>query len=338
MKRFVRVLVLLLVLAAVAWVGPRFLQPPAIEVVHPTRGMAVQAVYATGTVEASVMMPIAARVSARLVELNVDEAAKVKKDDVLARLEDDDLQHSIEAARARAKLAREEYDRKATLLKQGFATRQAFDQSKSELQAAQAGLSKAEDEARYLKLVAPADGVIIKRDGEIGQMITAGTEVFWLSVEAPLRISAEVDEEDIAQVKAGQKVLIRADAFPGQVFHGQVQAITPKGDPIARSYRVRVALDAQTPLQIGMTAETNIIIAERSDALLLPSSAVLQDKIWRVENQKLTQQKVEIGVRGPEKTEVLDGLSDGDLVVLKPTSELRAGAAPRTLLVSPPTP
>jgi multidrug efflux pump subunit AcrA (membrane-fusion protein) len=86
-----------------------------------------------------------------------------------------------------------------------------------------------------------------------------------------------VDEEDIAQVRPGQEVLIRADALAGQTFRGQVLAVTPKGDPVARSYRVRISLPADTPLMIGMTTETNIVLRRSDNALLVSVGAVQQD-------------------------------------------------------------
>jgi len=138
--------------------------------------------------------------------------------------------------------------------------RTAYDRAKADWEKARAAAAQAAALAGYLQLVAPADGTIIRRDGEIGQMIGANQTVFWLSCCAPLRISAEVDEEDIAQVRPGQEVLIRSDAYPGRLFHGKVQAVTPKGDPVARSYRVRISLTADTPLMIGMTTETNIVL------------------------------------------------------------------------------
>ena len=73
----------------------------------------------------------------------------------------------------------------------------------------------------------------------------------------------EIDEEDIPLVSPGQQVLIGADAFPDRVFEGRVQEITPKGDPIARSFRVRIALSGDTPLRTGMTADCNILIDRR---------------------------------------------------------------------------
>jgi membrane fusion protein, multidrug efflux system len=313
----------------------RWLWSP-VDVVHPMRGTAVQAVYATGTVEATVMMPIASRVAARLMELNVDEGIKVTKGQVLAQLEDEDLQNSIEQLQAREELAQKTYERNAALVKQDSVSKQVYDQSKSDFEAAQAATRAAQAQAGYLKLLAPADGLIIKRDGEVGQMIPANEPVFWLSCCAPLRISAEVDEEDIAQVKADQPVLIRADAFAGQIFHGNVQAITPKGDPVARSYRVRVEFAEDTPLQIGMTVETNIVTGEHKDALLLPGSAVSQGKVWVVKNKRLVHQPVTEGARGPTETEIINGVTDDDLVVLKPDAALQAGRKIRPRLVELP--
>jgi RND family efflux transporter MFP subunit len=305
-----------------------------IETVHPVRGPAVQAVYATGTVEATVMMPIAARNTARLIELNADEGSAVRKDQVLAQLEDKDLQKSIEELQAREKLAAKNYARKAALARQGYETRAALDQALADLDAAKSATARAAAAADYMKLTAPADGLVIKRDGEIGQMIPANQPVFWISCCAPLRINAEVDEEDIAEVKLGQEVLIRADAFPGKVFSGKVQSITPKGDPVARSYRVRINFTEDTPLQIGMTAETNIIISARENALLLPNSAFLNNnKVWLLRKGVLAEQTVKTGAKGPEKTEILSGIAAEDEIILKPKPEMTPGQRMRTKLV-----
>jgi multidrug efflux system membrane fusion protein len=136
-----------------------------------------------------------------------------------------------------------------------------------------------------------------------------------MSCCAPLRISSEVDEEDIPEVKVGQNVLIRADAFPGRVFKGLVKSITPKGDSVARSYRVRIELGEETPLMIGMTAETNIILRETKNALLLPTSAVREGKVQRVNGRNVEEIPVTIGANGAEKVEILEGLTKDDTVV-----------------------
>ncbi|MCC6954439.1 MAG: efflux RND transporter periplasmic adaptor subunit, partial [Deltaproteobacteria bacterium] len=248
-----------------------------------TRGIAVQAVYATGTVEPEVMLPIATRGSARLLELRVDEGMSVEAGQLLARLENDDLRSSLAALRAKEQFARSEFERNAGLVKQGAISQQAYSRASSDWEAAKAASAQAAAMVGYMDLSSPAAGKIIRRDGEIGQLIPANQPVFWLSVSSPLRITAEVDEEDISLVKPGQNVAIRADAFPGQVFQGTLKSITPKGDPIARSYRVRVSLADGTPLQIGMTAEINVIVAERENAWLLPTSSLKAGFVWVVE-------------------------------------------------------
>jgi len=316
-----------IVLAMLAAAGAAYWldMPVTVAVVHPTRGPAVEAVYATGTVEATIMMPIAARVTARLVGIDVDEPATVKKGQVLARLEDQDLQSSLEQLRAQERFAQQDFERNAKLLQIGGVARAVYEKSKADWDAAKAAVAQAASVANFTKLVAPADGRIIRRDGEIGQLIPANQPVFWLSQRAPLRVAAEVDEEDIARVKIGQDVLIRADAFPGKIFQGRVQQITPKGDPVARSYRVRIELPEDTPLLIGMTAETNIVITRHDDALLLPASAVKNDAVWTVEDGKLAKRKVTVGITAPDRVEIAAGIGSNDTIVRDPVPALRAG-------------
>jgi multidrug efflux system membrane fusion protein len=306
---------------AAYWFGT----PSSVTVVHPRRGPAVQAVYATGTVEPTVMVPISAHSMARLVELDVDEGQRVVKGQVLARLEDDDLRRAVEVTEAEERYTKAELDRLAVLVERQVVARSAYDRAKADWEKARAAAARAAAEAGYLQMVAPADGTVIRRDGEIGQMIGANQTVFWLYSNAPLRISAEVDEEDIAQVRPGQEVLIRSDALPGQTFHGQVQAVTPKGDPIARSYRVRISLPTGTPLMIGMTTETNIILRQSDHALLLPAASVQQDTVWRAEDGRVFPQKVTIGAKGATEFEILEGVGDGDWIVAAPSPSLRVG-------------
>jgi len=304
---------------------------PTVEVLQATRGPAVEAVYATGTVEASVMLPISARGTARLMELNADEGQKVSKGDVLARLEDSDLQKVLDELRAREVFLQKDYQRKASLAEQGYETKAVVDQARAEWDAIKASIARAAAEAGYTQLLAPADGKVIRRDGEIGQMIAANQTVFWLSCCAPLRVSAEVDEEDIARVAPGQEVLIRADAFPEETFRGTVQAITPKGDPVARSYRVRIGFEADNPLQIGMTAENNIIISEKENVLLLPNTSIDNGHVWVVTTGgELQKTAVKTGIKGIEQTEILSGITEADNVVVTPAEEFVSGTPVHT--------
>lgn len=293
--------------------------------VTPQTGPAVQAVYASGSVEPTVMLPIAPRTGAHLVALLSDEGAEVQKGDVLAQLEDTDVQKAIEELSAKLDLAQKEFNRKNALKKTGAISKQALDTARSNLNAAKAALEQAQAQQDYLRLTAPEDGRIIKRDGEVGEFIPTGQAVFWMECCAPMRITVDVDEEDIPLVAVGQRVIISADAYADETFEGHVDAITPMGDSVSRSYRVRIGLAGDTPLMTGMTAEANIITRQDDNALLIPATAVRGGKVWVVENGKASIRKIKIGAQNDGAVEVLEGLSKDEAVLEKADPEITEG-------------
>lgn len=325
-------------LAAVVWRE----WPVRIEAAQPTRGPAIEAVYATGVVEPTVMMPVAPRAGGRLAALQADEGAKVKRGQVLARIESADLEHTVQEMRARESLARTQYERTRDLVAQKFVSPAELDRARMELQAARAAAERARAQRDYNLLLAPADGLVLRRDGEIGQFIPAGQAVFTLACCAPLRVAAEVDEEDIVRVTVGQKVTLRGDALPRQVFDGEVAEITPKGDPVARSYRVRIRFAEPTAVETagvrsGMTMDANLIVARRDGVLLVPNRALHGNEVWVLNDGRLRKRSVKPGLAGSERTEITAGLTEGDTVVLSPADGLREGRR-ASLSAAPPAP
>jgi RND family efflux transporter MFP subunit len=288
----------------------------------PVTGPAVQAVYATGTVEASLMIPISPKIGARLMTLEVDEGSRVEAGQTLAQLEDADMQQNVSELEARANLTQKDLARAQKLAKTGAISKEALDSATANAAAATASLERAKAELGYLKLFAPEAGTVIRRDGEIGGQIAAGTPVFWMTGGDAMRIETEVDEEDIGLVQPGQKVVIRADAFPNRVFEGEVQSITPKGDPISRSYRVRVSLEQNSPLMIGMTAETNIITQEKDAAMMVPATSVKGNEVLKIKDGKAVASPVTTGIKTPDAVEIVEGVSEGDAVAVKFDSTL----------------
>ena len=317
MKKKIILIILFLTCFGIGAAAPRFLLVKNATTITPHRGQAIDVIYATGTVEPTIMVPIATRTTAHLIELSADEGQKVKKGDILARLEDSDVQAAIADLTARLSFADGDYRRKQDLYKAKAISRDILDSSKSNFESLTAQLDKAKAEASYLTLTAPADGLIIKRDGEVGELIPASHPIFTMSCCAPLRITAEVDEEDIPQVKAGQDVLIQSDAFPDKIFHGKISAITPKGDPIARSYRVRISLDDKdTPLMIGMTAETNIVLQKKENALLLPINSIgKNNQVQSVDNGEIRHLSIKTGIKDAKNIEIISGISGTEKII-----------------------
>lgn len=310
------------VLAAAGLLAYWRLGPTPVTVVQPVRGPAIEAIYATGSVEPSVMLPIASRVPGTLAQLAVDEGSVVHRGQVLARLEDTDLRSTVDEQAARARYATENFERTEDLLRRGFISQGELDRARSDREAADAALARARTQRDFTSLVAPADGVIIRRDGEIGQYLSAGQALFTMSCCAPLRVAVEVDEEDILRVHVGQKALLHLDALPGTVLEGSVAQITPKGDPVSRSYRVRIGLADTAAVKVGMTVDANLIVAEHEGALLVPTAAVQNGAVWTVRAGRLARQAVRTGIVGAERTEILDGLDAAAQVVALPSDAL----------------
>lgn len=303
--------------------------PVPVSVVTPSRGPAVDAIYATGTVEPTVMLPIAPRTGGRIVDLNADEGDTVRKGQVLARLDDADLRSTVEELEARAAYAQAQHERIGNLVRQGFMAKAESDRTRAEAEAAAAAVRRARSQRDFMSLMAPENGLIIKRDGERGQFIPAGQAVFFLSCCAPLRVTAEVDEEDISRVTEGQKAVLHADALPGQVFDARVVEVTPKGDPVSRSYRVRLRLADPARFRVGMTVDVNLVVAERANVLLVPSTAVKDKAVWVVRDGRLHRQAVATGVSGAGRTEIASGLGDDAQVVDAPGADLEEGRRAR---------
>jgi membrane fusion protein (multidrug efflux system) len=319
--KVVSLLVLLLFVAAGIFY---FQKPPSVMVAHPSRGQAIEAVYATGTVESSITIRIATERAARLIALTADENMKVKAGQPLARFDDAELQASLQEMRIRQRNAENHVSRMEKLYQRGSTSIELLEQARTDADAAKAVTQRLQAQVNSLTLLSPVEGEIIRRDGEVGDYFSVNQPVFYLSkANVPLRLVVDVDEEDIPAVQPGQPVLITTDAFSGQVFHATVSDITPKGDAVTRSYRVRVILPASLPFLIGMTAEANIITAQRDNALLLPNSALINNSVWLFKADKAVQQPVKIGAKSADKTEITEGLSEQDLLIVDPPLSLK---------------
>jgi membrane fusion protein, multidrug efflux system len=306
---------------------------PTITAVQVTRGSAAEIVYATGAVEPETWSRSTPLVRGRIVERCRCEGKAVKSGDLLARLDDKEAVATLNDLRALEDFQRREFDRQAQLLARGVATSQAYQKAESDLARIRAQIAAQAQRLEYYKLVAPMDGTVLKEDGEIGDMVEPGTILYRIGLEKPLWVVAEVNEEDIPRVRIGQKSLLRTDAFANQVLPGVVKQITPAGDPIAKTFRVRISLPDDTPLRVGMSVETNIISREKQDVILVPTNAVVNNSVFIIENGRPHRRKVEIGIRGTGLAEVVDGLAEGEVVASPATANIKDGSRVRSQIV-----
>jgi RND family efflux transporter MFP subunit len=325
-RRWHRLAVAALVLAAAA-AGAWYALGGVTTVVasRPERGPAVEAVYATGAVEPTYWAKVASTQVGRIAAIAVKEGDKVKIDDVLMRLDDREAKARLAELEAKERFLAADVARMAQLAQRDFASQQAWQRTTSDHAAAVAATAQARQRLADLTLLAPLDGEILRLDGNVGEVLRSGDVAVWIGQREPMRIEAEVDEEDIPKVQRGQKVLVKADAWPSKVFTAQVTSLTPKGDPVSKNYRVRITLDPGQPLHIGMTAEVNIIVRETKDALLVPFGALRGEAVFVVEGARVRRRPVKAGIVGTAKVEILEGVKETELVVADPPVNLKDG-------------
>jgi RND family efflux transporter MFP subunit len=320
-------LLVLVALAALLVAGYWLLSRPERVAVAPVvRGDAAEIVYATGVVEPRSWAKVAPLVRERIVELCDCEGERVARGDELARLDDREPQSTLEELVARQRFTLRELDRLRDLASRNVTTLQELERAESEAAQLEALIAGQRTRLESYVLRSPSDGVVLRQDGEVGEIAEPGTVLFWVGQPRPLRIVADVNEEDVPRVAVGQRTLLSADAFPGQALEAWVASITPKGDPVSKTYRVRFDLPEDTPLMIGMTVEVNVVVRVSEDALLAPVGAVADGAVWVVEDGVARRREVTTGIAGTAAVEVTDGIAEGAEVIVPAPEELRDGA------------
>lgn len=325
--RFLKLLIFLVLCAAAVAGGVWWTQrPPEVGIVTPRTGRAAEVVYATAVVEPVRWAKVTSIIRERIISLCGCEGSHVKKGDQLAELDSGDARATLAELEARQELAQADRERAQQLLERRVVSQQVYDKAQNELIRVNAMTAAQTERLGDYTILAPMDGMVLREDGAVGEVAEPGDILFWIGQPTPLRLVAEVNEEDIPKVEKGHKALIRADAFPDAELTAEVSSITPMGDPVLKNYRVYLDLPEDTPLRIGMTAEINIVTKEKDNALLLPPAAFDGSKILTLDDEnRVVAVTVETGIRGTRAVEVLNGVAAGTRVVFPYSAELTEG-------------
>ena len=251
-------------------------------------------VTATGTLQATTTVQVGSQVSGMVVELYADFNTKVKKGQLLAKIDSTTYEQAIlqaqaNLAKAKADLLKATQDeaRQKELLARQLIAQSDYDASKNVLSDAtaslsqsQASLKQAEANLGYTIIRSPISGVVVARNVDKGQTVAAGLSVTTLFVIAEdltsMQVAANVDEADIGSVKEGQDVKFTVDAYPGDQFTGTVHQVRLNSVTTSNVVTYTVIINTSNPdlrLFPGMTATVMIVNASRTGVLRVPVSA-----------------------------------------------------------------
>ncbi len=257
-----------LAVLAIAAVGgaylkyPDWFRPPTVTTAVAIRAPVSEAIYGTGTVEPerwAKVVPIQRR---RLVELCRCEGQAVKVGQVLARQDDAEERSALNELEINNEQLQRDLNRAERDRDKGEAAKTEYEQRSTQFEESKSRISAQKVRLDALVLRAPLDGMVLRRDGEVGEIVGPTDVLFWVGPPAPMQVVAEINEEEITRIAVGQKAFLRSEAFSTQALRATVSQITPKGDPTRKTFRVYLLLPRDTPLRIGMTVEVNIIYRE----------------------------------------------------------------------------
>ena len=182
-----------------------------------------------------------------------------------------------------------------------------------------------EDQVKRTEVRSPLEGIITLVAFNDNSYVLTNQALFTVATKATY-VSGQVNEEDVGSLKEGMKAELRLYAFPSKSFTATLTAVLPSPDPNSSRYTVTLNLD-NTPgnLKFGLTAEMNIIHGRKEDALIIPARAVNVDQVLIVEDNIVKQRTVKLGFKSLEYAEILDGVSDGDQVIVSDQEAFHTG-------------
>lgn len=284
------------------------------------------------------------RVPGKILSRQVELGSVVKKGQVLMQLDPQDLalaqaqaKAALSAAESNRDLAQAELKRYQELRAKNFvaasvleAKETTFKSAQSTYEQAQAGFKSQSNQASYAQLVADADGVVTGIDAEVGQVVAAGTPVVRVAQTGDMDVVVGVPENKVNAIRKLQDVKVRIWSDKDKVVTAKLRELSPVADPVTRTFLAKLALPKENPdIRLGMTANVSLQATEVSPAIVVPVTALYQEKgrtsVWIVQDGKVTLVPVVVSGTQGENVLLASGVKPGQTVVTAGVHLLNAG-------------
>jgi len=297
---------------------------------------------AIGSVSAVQGAIIAAELGGVVSDIKFENGGVAKKGNVIMKLDASQEEALLRSAEAEAELARTDLERTQGLASQKVVSKAELDAAESKFRRLTAIVDQMRSNIRKKTLVAPFDGQLGIRQVNVGQMINPGQQVVALTSLDPVYVDFALPQQYLGKLSSGLEVRGTTDALPGRVFPGKLTAVNSMVDTATRNVSVQATLESRDHLlRPGMFAKAEVVLPEKSPALIIPGSAVsyapFGDSVFVIEKKKdektgketqaIRQQFVRIGEARGDFVSVTEGLKAGETVVSTGVFKLRNGMA-----------
>jgi membrane fusion protein (multidrug efflux system) len=289
--------------------------------------------YATATLEPERTVQVLAKMTGEVEKLLVEEGVVVRNGQELCKLEDHEQKIALDEARINRDKQKREFERIEKMHEQNIISDREFSDAKYQYELAENQLSAAELKYEYTSIRAPFDGIVTKRFIERGQTVSPGTPLFEIADTDPLLVRMYLPEAEVRDIAVGQDVSIRLDSSPDVSYTGTIVRIAPEVDD--RTGTVKVTAQTHGQGLPGSFARIKIVTDTRQGSLTIPRRGLISDAgdvyVYVAEADTVRRASVKVGYQDEEFAEVIDGVTDGDTVVVVGMGGLRTGTKVKVL-------
>ncbi|MFQ6109192.1 MAG: efflux RND transporter periplasmic adaptor subunit [Candidatus Aminicenantales bacterium] len=303
----------------------------------------------TGIIQAWRSVNVTPDIGGKIAKIYVEEGEMVHKGQLLAELDTRAIRLQLEQAEASLAVAEANYkdakrnmerlerlkSEKAVSDQQYEKVRLAYEAAEAQLQQAEASLNLARHNLDVSLMRAPFDGVVASKNAEVGDVInpmmgsfSPQSGVLTLMDFSRVKIEIDVSPQEIVRIKKGQTVLLKVDTYPDSVFKGEVAIVNLTADPSTKKFKVEARVENRNLLLKPNTfGEVTLEVSTHEETLVIPQRAVLENRIvFLARGNKAERREVTIGLQNAEMVEVLNGVEEGDLVIVEGNYGLEDGA------------
>jgi len=312
---------------------------------------------ASGTIRSKTAALVSPRIPGTITVMSAKEGSRVRKGEILARLDArenqataaaaegavEDARRALDESKARRTLADSQFERYQKLFKSDVISRQEFEIKGTEKELAQQGVARAEARlkqaqeqatgagafADYTKITAPITGIITSRQADLGATVFPGQTLFTIEDESGYQLELAIPESLSLKVSPGMPVQVTLEAI-GSSFSARIAEIVPAADPLTRTFVAKVPL-SQKGLKSGMFGRGTISLGSSSNGMTLPKRAVVERGaltfVWVLDRESIARMRIiKAGKAVGEQVEILAGLSDGERVVTNGVEKVSEGS------------
>jgi len=283
--------------------------------------------YTTATLDPEREVIVQAKAAGEINRLIVEEGDRVKAGQILCQLVDDEQRIAMEEARINKEQREAEFNRLKTMLDQNVVSDKEASDAKYAFEVARTQFQTAELRYEYTRIRAPFDGIVTKRMVDLGQNVAVGVELFEVVDADPLLIKMYLPENEVKDIRVGQAVTIHPDNDPDAVLDGRILRIAPEVDE--NTGTVKVTAQTTGGAMPGSFARIKIVTDTRVGSLAVPRRGLVSDAgeifVFVAAADSVRKTEIQVGYQDDKYAEILEGVAEGDSVVVVGLGGLRTG-------------